>query len=546
MSNIPLPALNVQQPQAPDMVGNYERILQIRNMLQNAPLQRQAMQQQVQIGQVDLQKAQQSQQDQQTFRAAMMDPSSQGKTIGDIADSLAAKGAISPQSWQGMKKADLEQRQTLATLTKDQLDNAQKAHGMTQELYNNVMNMPDDQLAANWPAIAQQYDQIPGNNKMPLNPQQPLTKDQLKQFGPVISMQAAYLEDAAKKQQTAAETFKSTAQGNEATAQTNKINQETQFGPAGDAAEAKYRSILQKKAAGQPLTADDVSFARGFEASNAKTSTTSDTLGVTSSNSSRPAGLASVGVGGNRAAAPTAVPGGSAPASPGSPQGPSSTTRNSIVDLIGQYRYDPAQLSRLVAKHPDVLALIQQKYPDFDQTTYQAKNKLVQGYTSGPQSREINAYNTTMGHLSVLDDAVSALNNGNVRLLNSLANSVGAGTGNDAQTVFKAIVHRVGPEITGAYISGGGGEGERATNEEDFNLNLGPQQLHTNIATSAKLLDSKVQALENQYKNSVGRDDFAQRFITPEAQAARSKLIGGAGGGKTTRYKIVNGGLTPQ
>jgi hypothetical protein len=62
------------------------------------------------------------------------------------------------------------------------------------------MEMPDDQLAANWPTIAQQYDAIPGNNKMPLNPQQPLTKQQLQSFGPMLSMHGAYLDWATEKQ----------------------------------------------------------------------------------------------------------------------------------------------------------------------------------------------------------------------------------------------------------------------------------------------------------------------------------------------------------
>jgi hypothetical protein len=46
-----------------------------------------------------------------------------------------------------------------------------------------------------------------------------------------------------------------------------------------------------------------------------------------------------------------------------------------------------------------------------------------------------------------------------------------------------------------------------------------------------KLLRSKVGSLENQYKNTVGRDDFTQRFITPEAQAAFQKFGGGNSGG---------------
>lgn len=176
--------------------------------IRNAQQEQQARAQQMQTGQIEqqsaqlqLQQQQQAMKDQQAFRAAMQDPANQGKTISDLADTLANSGSISMAGWQQMKKADIEQRTSLAGLTKDQLANADAAHKQTQTLYNNAMDLPDDQLAANWPAIAQQYNAIPGNEKMPMNPQQPMTKDQLQQFGPMISMHQAYIDEALGRQQ---------------------------------------------------------------------------------------------------------------------------------------------------------------------------------------------------------------------------------------------------------------------------------------------------------------------------------------------------------
>lgn len=208
MATIPLPALHtapIQQPQSP--LEAYAQVLGIQKQQQanqmaqqEEPVRQQILGQQAQQGQMEIQQTQQAQQDNQTFRSAMQDPSNHGKTIGDIADTLVDSGHLSPQAWSALKKTDLEQRTSLATLTGDQLKNAKEAHAQTQELYNNAMNMPDDQLAANWPAIAQQYDAIPGNQKMPLNPNQPLTKQQLQQFGPVLSMHDTYLNEATERQ----------------------------------------------------------------------------------------------------------------------------------------------------------------------------------------------------------------------------------------------------------------------------------------------------------------------------------------------------------
>lgn len=197
MGSIPLPALDVKPIQQPDVMaqmGNLYRLKAMQQQAALAPLQAQALQQQVQSGQLGIQQQQQAIKDQQAFRSAMTDPSMKGKTIGDVADALAQKGAISQQSWVAAKKADVEQKTALAGLDEKTLANFKAAHQQTQELYNNVMNMPDDQLQANWPQIAQQYDAIPGNQKMPLDPNHPMTKQQLAQFGPVLSMGNNYFD----------------------------------------------------------------------------------------------------------------------------------------------------------------------------------------------------------------------------------------------------------------------------------------------------------------------------------------------------------------
>ncbi len=204
MSTIPLPALDIKPAaQGPGPLQMYGQMMGIQNMQQEQQARQQAMQTgqiEQQGAQLQLQQQQQALKDQQSFRTAMQAPDNQGKTIGDIADTLAHQGVISPQGWQQMKKADIDQRTALATLDKTGLDNAAAAHKQTQELYNNVMNMPDDQLAQAWPSIAQQYDSIPGNLKAPLNPQQPMTKEQLQQFGPMLSMHGAYIDEALQRQ----------------------------------------------------------------------------------------------------------------------------------------------------------------------------------------------------------------------------------------------------------------------------------------------------------------------------------------------------------
>ena len=209
----PNPAFAAQfdRPQE-NPASQLSQLLALKQQQQLAPLQLQEAQQRAQSGQLQLQQEQQAQKDSEAFRAAMSDPSMQGKTLGDIADTLARKGGLSAQTYSALKKADIEQRQSLAMLDKDQLANAKAAHEQTQQLYNNIQNLPDDALQAQWPQIVQQYNSIPGNQKLPLNPQQPMTKEQLKQFAPFVSMQNAYLDDAISRQDKMAGAQKTAAE----------------------------------------------------------------------------------------------------------------------------------------------------------------------------------------------------------------------------------------------------------------------------------------------------------------------------------------------
>ena len=193
--------------------------------------------------------------------------------------------------------------------------------------------------------------------------------------------------------------------------------------------------------------------------------------------------------------------------------------------------------------------------PQHDETTFPARNKMMTAMTSGPEATQINAINTALGHVGVLNDAIDALHNsdGGVKALREIANRVGVQVGDTPVTTLNTIIHRVGPELTAAYVQGGGGEGERGTTAADFDPSLGHKQLKDNAAITATLLRSKIGSIENQYKNTMQRDDFQQRFITPEAQRTLQKLSpqgGGGGGGNhviqigTKQYRYKGSGDT--
>lgn len=225
--------------------------------------------------------------------------------------------------------------------------------------------------------------------------------------------------------------------------------------------------------------------------------------------------LHAAGVGGG--GAPPAGPGG-APLSYDQ-QIKSFGAKGGVVKAIIEGRQDPpASFAQKSPYWQDVMQKVYSIDPEFNQQRAQ----LRKAYTVGTQSKEINAINTAMGHVGVLGDAIDALHNNDTKLLNTIGNRLGIEFGTkagDSAAMFKTIIHRVGPELSKAYIGAGGSAGERGSDEADFSENLAPSILKTNVGMTAQLLRSKISSLENQWdqNKAPGMPSFQDHFITKEA-----------------------------
>lgn len=174
--------------------------------------------------------------------------------------------------------------------------------------------------------------------------------------------------------------------------------------------------------------------------------------------------------------------------------------------------------------------------------------QLRKSYT---QDKEIGAINTSLGHVGALIDSIDGLNNGDIKLLNSVGNRLGIEFGTNAgnaAAMFKTIVHRVGPEISKAYIGAGGAAGERGTTESDFSENLAPSILRGNAAITAQLLRSKIASKAFQWDKtkSDSMPSFEDRFIMPAAKQALDKLAPQGGGGANVIYARDPNGVLHQ
>jgi hypothetical protein len=205
--------------------------------------------------------------------------------------------------------------------------------------------------------------------------------------------------------------------------------------------------------------------------------------------------------------------------------GGSADQPNTLAKMVGDYRMPLSQALQRTppAARSNLMAQVNAYNPQFQEQYYNTFQKTENDAVTGKIGTSANALNTMMGHLSVLNTAADALKNGDVQALNKIANWAGAQVGQTPQTTYETIVHRLGPEVTKAYLASGGSVGERGTNEEDFSPKLSPDQIKQNIGVSALLADSKIKALQDQYqRGTYGRGQ--QKLISDEAEQARQTL----------------------
>jgi hypothetical protein len=274
MATIPLIALQGKAPEQQDSLQQYGRLLQIKNMqreaqmqAQEAPLRQQALQQQVQEGQINLHKAQREQRDQDALSAAMQEwgkpkiPSvtsstgaitipesgeviSAGKPLTvtgpagagaqttsgspmpdyDELVNLAKKNGASFAAIKGLQSSILEMRDKASTIAKNDAQTGQAnanalktKNGMIIDAMSGALNLPDNQLSQGILAATQEL-----SGKGLLDPQHIKQAQQLAQLGDPAQMRQQLslqikalggynkiLEDAQKKAQTEQEQGKS-------------------------------------------------------------------------------------------------------------------------------------------------------------------------------------------------------------------------------------------------------------------------------------------------------------------------------------------------
>lgn len=148
---------------------------------------------------------------------------------------------------------------------------------------------------------------------------------------------------------------------------------------------------------------------------------------------------------------------------------------------------------------------------------FSTEKGVTKEFTTGTSAKNITAYNTAIAHLGMLDQAAAALHNGDTQVINRIGNEFAAQTGSPAPTNFEAVKDAVAGEVSKTFKGGQATDTEIQQMNHAINAAQSPAQLSGVIKTFTGLMNSKRDALKQQYEQGLkAKPNFEESPNSPK------------------------------
>lgn len=212
-----------------------------------------------------------------------------------------------------------------------------------------------------------------------------------------------------------------------------------------------------------------------------------------------------------------------------------------IVEEIKAYHSGKLPYNASMAQKPRgqaLTSLIMQYDPSFDAVNYTSRNATRKDFTSGTSAKNITSFNTAIGHLGHLNDAIDGLGNTGYPLVNSAVNAVKRNVDPDfaaRESRFNTARTAVTEELARAFKGMGATVTEVHEWEKKLSAADSPQALRAAIQEGVGLLQSRIDALGQQYNKGMGTSRDPLELLSPEARSTLSKITAGSSGHSTAK-----------
>lgn len=174
----------------------------------------------------------------------------------------------------------------------------------------------------------------------------------------------------------------------------------------------------------------------------------------------------------------------------------------------------------------DMLTRVSNYDPGFDEVNYTSRSATRRDFTSGKAANNIRALNTAIGHLGHLAEQIDGTASHSLVPLNAVENTVLRATGDPGPTNFDATVSALAGELTAVYRGAGGAEADIQRYIQQLNPNASQAQKLGTIRNIIGLLESRLNALNDQYRQGMGTTAQPLQLLDPQSQLIVHKLGG--------------------
>lgn len=489
---IPLVALGVRPPEQPDILGQQQKAVQLRNMMQSgqqaaamAPGQQQIQQQQIQAGQQQNQMGALQLQDAQTLRQLspqFVTKDESGKVTGyDFNGFLnaARTSGVNPATLNQMQTQQLEVQKNILGLSDSQRAAQQSQNKAGYEMLEGLRGVKDpaERQVSYSQGLANLQKQGVDVSKLPA---QAPTDEQLPQYEVPLGIHAQLLADAKTKSDLAKNEAELPGQVAE-----SKIKQQQAAGQVmtGPMADSKYRNVKQSESLGLKVSPEDKAFVQAYEKQK--------TLNPITTFNLQNAG---------------------ATGTPGKP----SAIAQALADGSMKWQ-DAVSMRTPFSVKQALLTEVKGIKPDFNSGDFALEQGVKKEFTSGDAAKSLTSFNTAIEHAKQLGQAANALDNNNFPLVNKLTNALGYQTGSDKTTNFNVIKNALTGEISKVFKGGGATDAEIEAVQGPFSAANSPAQLKGAVNNAVQLMNSKRDALQQQYQQGIqARPNFGGPGNAPQ------------------------------
>lgn len=171
---------------------------------------------------------------------------------------------------------------------------------------------------------------------------------------------------------------------------------------------------------------------------------------------------------------------------------------------------------------------VMQYDPTFNSADYNSRLKTRQDFTSGKSAQNLSAFNTAIGHLETLYNSIDGLNNSGWKVYNKIANPIAENT--DPKFAanlqkFQTARTAVADELTRAFRGSGGNVHDIKQWEEAINSASSPEALRAAVRQAAELLNSRIQAVGDQYNRGMNLTKDPLELLSPKNAKAFKHML---------------------